>query len=75
VSFKVLKRPERDGDHLPPTIAKVKKDYSFISLLLLHAIIARTRINTVLPNIIMMTVSRKGRQVVQTAGMGRNEKC
>jgi len=56
---------------LSPRLRKI----TVISLLLLHTIIARTRINTVLPNNIMMIVSRKGRQVGRTAGMGKNEKC
>jgi len=43
-----------------------------MSVLLLHAIIARTRINTFLLNIITKIVSRKERKVGQTAGMGKN---
>jgi len=50
------------------------RNVTVISKLLLHAIIARTGTNTLLPNIKVMIVSRKDRQVRQTAGMGKNEK-
>ena len=45
--------------HLAPRLRK----NTVISKLLLHAIIARTGTNTSLPNIIVMIVLRKDRQV------------
>jgi hypothetical protein len=57
--------------HLAPRLRKI----TVISLFLRRAIIARTRTNTYLPNIITIILSRKDRQVGQTAGMGKNEKC